>query len=89
MAQMIPDRLPSGSSKGEQRLFAILLRLPDDWIVYYEPVISNRYPDFVVISPNLGIIIIEVKGWNPNDILGGHPALCAARFPKRRSRSSR
>jgi superfamily I DNA/RNA helicase len=71
MAQMIPDRLPSGSSKGEQRLFAILLRLPDDWIVYYEPVISNRYPDFVVISPNLGIIIIEVKGWNPNDILGG------------------
>jgi superfamily I DNA/RNA helicase len=71
MAQMIPDRLPSGSSKGEQRLFAILQKLPDDWIVYYEPVISARYPDFVVIAPDLGIIVIEVKGWNPNDILGG------------------
>ncbi len=71
MAQMIPDRLPSGSSKGEQRLFAILQRLPDDWIVYYEPVISDRYPDFVIIAPELGIIVIEVKGWYPNDILGG------------------
>jgi hypothetical protein len=68
---MVPDRLPSGSSKGEQRLFAILQRLPDNWIVYYEPIIGSRYPDFVAIAPDLGIIVIEVKGWNPNDILGG------------------
>ena len=71
MPQMIPDRLPSGSSKGEQRLFAVLQRLPEDWVVYYEPVISKRYPDFVVIAPDLGVIVIEVKGWYPNDILGG------------------
>src|SRR5262245_56992912 len=71
MAQMIPDRLPSGSSRGEQRLFAILQKLPDCYIVYYEPVISERYPDFVVLAPDLGVIVIEVKGWNPNDILGG------------------
>jgi hypothetical protein len=51
VALMIPDRLPSGSSKGEQRLFAILQKLPDDYIVYYEPVISDRYPDFLVIAP--------------------------------------
>jgi hypothetical protein len=56
---MIPDRLPSGSSKGEQRLFAILQRLSDDCLVYYEPVISNRYPDFVVLDPDLGIVVIE------------------------------
>ena len=73
MAQMIPDRLPSGSSKGEQRLFAILQKLPDDYIVYYEPVVSDRYPDFVMIAPDLGVAVIEVKGWNPNDILGGDP----------------
>lgn len=70
---MIPDRLPGGSGKGEQRLFAILQRLPDDWVVYYEPVISDRYPDFVLIAPDLGVAVIEVKGWNPNDILGGDP----------------
>jgi hypothetical protein len=72
MAQMIPDRLPSSSSKGEQRLFAILQRLPDDYIVYYEPVIAERYPDFVLIAPDLGVMVIEVKGWNPSDILDGN-----------------
>ena len=41
MAQMIPDRLPSGSSRGEQRLFAVLERLPDDVLVYYEPVVGG------------------------------------------------
>lgn len=71
MAEMIPDRLPSRSSQGEQRLFAVLQRLPDDWIVYYEPVIGERYPDFVIIAPDMGILVIEVKGWNPNEILGG------------------
>ena len=30
-----------------------------------------RSTDFVVIAPELGIIVIEVKGWNHNDILGG------------------
>jgi hypothetical protein len=73
MAQMIPDRLPSGSSKGEQRLFAILQKLPDTYLVYYEPVISQRYPDFVIVAPDLGVIVIEVKGWNPGDILAGDP----------------
>jgi hypothetical protein len=29
VAQMVPGRLPSGSSRGEQRLFAVLQRLPD------------------------------------------------------------
>ena len=71
MAQMIPDRLPGNSSRGEQRLFAALQRLPDDCLVYYEPVIAFRYPDFVVIVPDLGVLVIEVKGWLPGEILGG------------------
>lgn len=64
MAVMIPDRMPSGASTGEKALFAILQRLPDDCIVYYEPIIENRYPDFVVVCPSLGIMTIEVKGWD-------------------------
>lgn len=71
MAEMIPDRLPSHTSQGEKKVFEILQRLPDDYIVYYEPIISNRYPDFVVIAPDLGVIIIEVKGWYPADLRGG------------------
>lgn len=73
MAELIPDRLPSRASKGEERLFSILKNLPDDYIVYYEPIIENRYPDFVLIGPDLGLMIIEVKGWYPNDIKAADP----------------
>lgn len=63
MAIMIPDRLPASASQGEKNTFALLQKLPDDCICYYEPVIGERYPDFVVIIPDLGVLIIEVKGW--------------------------
>lgn len=68
MAELIPDRLPSRASRGEERLFSILKNLPGDYIVYYEPIVENRYPDFVIIGPDLGLMVIEVKGWYPNDI---------------------
>lgn len=71
MAEFIPDRLPSKASRGEERTFAILKKLPDDYLVYYEPNIDNRHPDFIVIAPDLGIIIIEVKGWYLDDIVKG------------------
>jgi hypothetical protein len=68
MAEMIPDRLPSGASAGEKKVFALLQQLPDDVIVYYEPVVAHRYPDFIVILPSVGLLVIEVKGWYPNTI---------------------
>jgi hypothetical protein len=73
MAEMVPDRLPSGTSAGERNLFSILQRLPDDYIVYYEPVIRKRYPDFIVICPDVGLLVIEVKGWYPKDIIAANP----------------
>jgi hypothetical protein len=68
MAEMIPDRLPSGASAGEKKVFALLQDLPDDVIVYYEPVVAERYPDFIVIIPSVGLLVIEVKGWYPNAV---------------------
>src|SRR5262245_35493875 len=38
MAQLIPDTLPASSTAGERRVFAALARLPDDCLIYYEPV---------------------------------------------------
>jgi hypothetical protein len=69
MAEMVPDRLPLKASVGEKKLFSVLQKLPDDYIVYYEPIVEDRYPDFVVICPDLGLLVIEVKGWYPKDIL--------------------
>ena len=69
MAEMIPDRMPSGASAGERRVFDLLQKLPDTCIAYYEPVVGNRYPDFVIIIPTLGLLVIEVKGWYPANIV--------------------
>ncbi|MGD1004644.1 MAG: 3'-5' exonuclease [Methanoregulaceae archaeon] len=71
MAEFIPDRLPARASRGEDRTFSLLKKLPDDYLVYYEPNIDNRHPDFIVIAPDLGVIIIEVKGWYFDDIMKG------------------
>ena len=95
MAEMIPDRLPSGASAGERRVFALLQQLPDDVIVYYEPVVADRYPDFIVIIPSVGLLVIEAKGWYPNHISeannvqvtissGGQPEIC--KHPVRQAR---
>jgi len=72
LAEMIPDRLSSGASAGEKRVFALLQQLPDEVIVYYEPVVSERYPDFIVIIPNVGLLVIEAKGWYPTHIVSAN-----------------
>ena len=69
MAEIIPNRLPSGATRGERDTFDLLQKLPDDYLVYYEPNIKNRRPDFIVIAPDLGVIVIEVKGWYDHQIL--------------------
>ena len=69
MAQIVPDILPKSASAGERRLHGVLRRLPEDCVVYYEPMVGDRCPDFVVICPELGLLVIEVKGWRVGDIL--------------------
>lgn len=69
MAYTIPQSIPSKATKGEKRLFGILKNgLPDDYIVWYEPHISHQHPDFIILGPDLGLLIIEVKGWSINQI---------------------
>jgi Nuclease-related domain/UvrD-like helicase C-terminal domain/AAA domain len=61
MALLIPQKNPKTS--GERRVAKLLQRLPDDWLIYYEPTIGDRRPDFIVMAPALGLLIIEVKSW--------------------------
>lgn len=63
MAEMIPEKLPASSTAGERRVFAALSRLPDDCLIYYEPVVRRRYPDLIAILPEVGVLVIEVKDW--------------------------
>ncbi|NEO36793.1 MAG: DNA helicase II [Moorea sp. SIOASIH] len=69
MALIVPDAIPSKASSGEKRLFKILRdELPDDCYVWYEPKINKRYPDFIILGPTLGLLILEVKGWEASQI---------------------
>lgn len=69
MAQMIPQTIPSKASQGEKGLFAALeSQLPDSFTVWYEPTIDRLLPDFVILGPSFGLLILEVKGWFANSI---------------------
>jgi superfamily I DNA and RNA helicase len=70
MAIMIPFSIPDKASQGEKRLYNILKnKLSDNFYVWYEPKIDGRYPDFIILSPNFGLLVIEVKGWYLKHIL--------------------
>lgn len=73
MAEMIPEYLPDHASQGEKAVFAALQQLDDKALVFYEPVVQRRYPDFIVIHPEFGVVIIEVKGWRASWLLSVSP----------------
>ena len=69
MAYTIPETIRSSATAGERLLFRTLKEyLPDDYIVYYEPDIHGKRPDFVVMGPDLGILVLEVKDYTKNTL---------------------
>ncbi|MEF3280509.1 MAG: NERD domain-containing protein [Elusimicrobiota bacterium] len=72
MALIIPETLPVSNNyitPGERKTFEYLKeKLPDDYIVYYNIPISGYYPDFIIINPDFGIFVLEVKDWKINNI---------------------
>jgi hypothetical protein len=71
MAAMFPERLPGSSSKGDQRLFALFQNLPENYLVYYEPLDGESLMGFLVLAPDRGVLLLAALGWQPNDLLEG------------------
>lgn len=70
MAITVPETIRSSSTAGERLLFRTLKTfLPDDYIVYYEPEIQGVRPDFVIIGPDLGLVVLEVKDYTKSTLL--------------------
>jgi len=64
MAQTVPETIRTSATAGERILFHTLKNyLDDDYIVYYEPEINGKRPDFVIIGPYLGLLVLEVKDY--------------------------
>ena len=38
--------------------------LPDGWEIYIQPHLNGVRPDFVLLHPNVGIAVFEIKDWN-------------------------
>jgi hypothetical protein len=61
---------------GERRVFEALARhLEDDYTVWHNiPILgSSREPDFVVLHPQRGLLILEVKDWKLATIVDANP----------------
>lgn len=49
---------------GELALLNELQRLPNDFLVYYQPHINYAHPDIIILHKTGGALIIEVKDWD-------------------------
>lgn len=74
LAYTIPETIRTSATTGERLLFRTLKTyLPDDYIVYYEPEIHGKRPDFVIIGPDLGLLVLEVKDYTQNTLFQLNP----------------
>ncbi|MCG7354507.1 nuclease-related domain-containing DEAD/DEAH box helicase [Roseomonas mucosa] len=52
-------------TSGELAVFEMFDRtLPMEWEIYVQPHMNGLRPDFVLLNPNVGIAVFEVKDWN-------------------------
>ena len=73
MATLIPalgactSRMTSGERRLAERLES---KLDDDYLLWYDVPVgpTNSHPDFVVIHPRRGLLILEVKDWKLSTI---------------------
>ncbi len=69
MAYTVPETISRMATTGERLVFQTLKdALPSDYIVYYEPEIMGKRPDFVIIGPDLGLLVLEVKDYTKNTL---------------------
>lgn len=74
MATLIPSMgaCVSRMTSGERRLAERLeQKLDDDYLLWYDVPVGPKHlhPDFMVLHPRRGILVLEVKDWHRNTIL--------------------
>ena len=76
MATMFPSAVDTFSTAGESLTWNFLknvLRPDQDFLCWYEPDIEDREPDFILYSPDCGLIVMEVKDWLVSQINEADP----------------
>ena len=58
-------RLPTPLTKGERQVLDFFDKnLPIGWEIYVQPHLNGLRPDFVLLHPEVGIGVVEVKDWS-------------------------
>ncbi|WP_185242743.1 DEAD/DEAH box helicase [Citrifermentans bremense] len=76
MPILIPDDVEQFTTTGEEAFYRFLkvAAKPDDrFIVWYSPDIGDSEPDFILYSPDIGLIVFEVKDWCIDQICEANP----------------
>lgn len=56
--------------EGEKKVYeCIENNLPEEIICYYNREIAGKQFDFCLIMEHMGMLVIEVKGWNVSNII--------------------
>lgn len=53
---------------GEKKFYNIVVKLADEfdsYFCYYQPQIIDNKPDFMIFGPDIGLLIIEIKDYEP------------------------
>jgi hypothetical protein len=69
-------RVRERANAGEKSVLDALARyLEDDYAVWHNiPILgSGREPDFVILHPQRGVLVLEVKGWRRSTIVDANP----------------
>lgn len=64
MAKMYPTKVENFTDKNEESVYKILETLSNDYSVIYEPIVGTTKkltPDFVILSKDFGLIVLDVK----------------------------
>lgn len=69
MAIMIPNTYAEDIQDGEKKLYSILeLGLGDEMVCYHHRDIKGAETEFIIVWPNEGICVIEVKDWDGTEL---------------------
>jgi hypothetical protein len=73
---VIPENLQNipRVTTGENRLFRLLQqKLPDDCYVWFNIPLRRRHADFIILDPHQGLLVLEVKDWQLDQIEALNP----------------
>lgn len=89
MATMFPAENEAFTTAGEATVYRFLRRAarPDAvFLAWYSPDIEDREPDFILLSPDSGLIVLEVKDWLAEQVLEADPKSALLQIGTRQER---